>query len=313
MIWGVIIAALLVLAGGVVWLLRRAQPRRIRTTNLRLLIPSLPEALHGVRLAFLSDLHEGALYVTREELMRAVEAAAPDLLLLGGDYAAARRHRPDALSLVRELVSKYPTFGVLGNTDHYFHFDLDALAEVFSSGGGALLVNETRKVTVRGVPIAIIGLDDPQYDRMDIDAALAGDSGTAGVVRICIVHSPAIWRDLERIGADITLCGHTHGGQIRPPGLEAPLTHLSYPARLAAGLFRHSRGQVPTMQRVASHWWILSRGQRPITVSTRHGPLLYVSRGVGVSLLPIRFLCPPELVVLELAPELSESETGGPS
>ncbi len=312
MIWGVIIAALLVLTGVIAWLLWRAQSRRIHTTNLRLLIPSLPEALRGLRLAFLSDLHEGALYVTREELLSAVDEADPELLLLGGDYAAARRHRPQALSLVRELASGRPTFGVPGNTEHHFHFDFDALAEAFAAGGGALLVNETRQAPVRGVTIEIIGLDDPQNGRMDINAALADACEAAGV-RICLVHSPAIWQDLERIGADITLCGHSHGGQIRPPGLEAPLTHLSYPARLAAGLFRHSRGQIPVMQRVAGHWWILSRGQRPITVSARHGPLLYVSRGVGVSLLPFRFLCPPELVVLELVPERPESAAGGTS
>jgi len=298
--------AALALIGLIVWALSRAHTRRIRTTRLRLLVPGLPEPLQGVRIAYACDLHEGMLYVTREELLSAVDAAEPDLLLLGGDYAATGRNRDDALSLLAALAAHRPTFGVPGNTEHYFRFDFGALGQALSRGGGALLVNETRQVEFGGATLELIGLDDPEKGHLDVEAALAGSSANAAA-RIALAHSPAIWPELGHIGADLMLCGHTHGGQIRPPGLEAPLTHLSYPARLAAGLFRYAPEQQPIMQRVAGHWWILSH-RRPITASTVRGPLLYVSRGVGVGIVPVRFLCPPELVIIELAADRPRRE-----
>lgn len=293
------IAAVLALVGLIAWALSRAHDRRIRTTRLLLLVPGLPEPLQSLRIAYASDLHAGMLYVTREELLAAVDAADPDLLLLGGDYAAAGRNREEALSLLAALAVQRPTFGVPGNTEHYFRFDFGEIDEVLATGGGGLLVNEVRDIEIDGATLELIGLDDPEKGHLDVTAALAGASEGAAV-RIALAHSPAIWPELGRVGAHLMLCGHTHGGQIRPPGLEAPLTHMSYPARLAAGLFRHAPGQRPTMQRLAGHWWILSH-RRPISASTAPGPLMYVSRGVGVGIIPVRFLCPPELVVIELA------------
>lgn len=275
--------------------------RRLRTTHLCLHVDRLPAALHGRRLAFISDLHYGLLYVTRAELLAAIERAQPDLLLLGGDYAAARRHRGAAVELVRALASARPTFAVLGNTEHYFGFDPRALAEACASGGGALLVNEAARVTFGDATVEIVGLDDPTKGELDVAAALADSSGAAAV-RLALVHSPAAWQEIRRLGAHLLLCGHTHGGQIRPPGLEAPLTHANYPARLAAGLFRYAPDQHPPLTRIAGHWWLLSRGGRPISVATGPGPLMYVSRGIGAGLVPVRILCPPELVLIELLP-----------
>ncbi|MGD9496600.1 MAG: metallophosphoesterase [Armatimonadota bacterium] len=273
--------------------------RRLRTTHLRLCIQDLPEPLCSLRLVFLCDLHAGTLYVTPAELLAAVERAAPDLLLLGGDYAAGRRHRGAGLDLVAQLARGRTSFGILGNIEHYVQFDREQLEAALAPGGGALLVNEARRVQVDGATAEVVGLDVPEGACADIDAAFSQASGDADV-RVVLVHSPAIWQELAPLDAHIVLCGHTHGGQIRPPGLEAPMTHLSYPARLAAGLFRYDPRQQPMPQRLASHWRILSRGERPITVSAGPGPLLYVSRGVGTSALPVRFLCPPELVLIEL-------------
>ncbi len=295
------IAVGLVLVGLLAWAVLRLDARGIRTTRLVLMVPGLPEPLQGLRIAYASDLHEGMLYVTHEELLSAVDAAEPDLLLLGGDYAASRRLCDDALSLLTALAAKRPTFGVPGNTEHHYRFDFDMLNAALATDGGRLLVNEAHQVEVGGATLELLGLDDPEKGHPDVDRMLAGAS-EAAAVRIALAHSPAIWPELGRIGAHLMLCGHTHGGQIRPPGLEAPITHMSYPARLAAGLFRYTPDQRPIMQRLASHWSILSR-RRPISASAAAGPLMYVSRGVGVGIVPLRLLCPPELVVIELAGE----------
>lgn len=276
--------------------------RRIWTTTLRLAVPDLPPGLVGSRLAFVSDLHEDQLYVTREELFDAVERAAPRILLLGGDYAANRRNRDAALDLLSELARRIPTLGVPGNADHYYRLDLQAARERLRAGGGDLLVNQSRPVELGGARIEIVGLDDPEERAVDVDAALAGLSGAAPF-RVALVHSPAAWQVLGGVGAHILLCGHSHGGQVRLPGLEAPVTHLSYPARLAAGLFRYREEPRPRVDRLLSHWQILARRRRPIVASTADGPLMYVSRGVGTAILGVRLLCPPELVLIELHAE----------
>lgn len=297
--WALLVATV-VGVGVSIGLLRLSRAnRRLRTTHLRVRVPDLPEVLHGRRLAFASDLHYGLLYVTPEELLDAIERARPDLLLLGGDYAATGRHMDAALELIRTLAATRPTFGILGNTDYYLGFDRRALAEAFAVGGGELLVNQTAQVCFDGAAVEIVGLDDPGKGQPDVAAALANSPGNAAV-RIALVHSPSAWQEIERLGAHLLLCGHTHGGQIRPPGLEAPLTHPTYPARMAAGLFRYARDRHPSLGRIAGHWWLLSRGEQAITAGTASGPLMYVSRGVGTGLVPVRILCPPELVLIEL-------------
>lgn len=210
---------------------------------------------------------------------------------------------------MRTLAATRPTFGILGNTEHYFEFDQRALAQACAAGGGALLVNESARVSFDGAAVEIVGLDDPTKGHPDVGAALAGCPGDAAV-RIALVHSPAAWQEVGRLGAHILLCGHTHGGQIRLPGMEAVFTHPTYPARMAAGLFRYARDRQPPLGRIAGHWWLLGRGEQPITEATAPGPLMYVSRGVGAGLVPVRILCPPELVLIELLPAAGEGQEG---
>lgn len=269
------------------------------TTTLQVVVPGLPPALSGARIAFLSDLHEGMLYVSREQLLDALNQAEPELVLLGGDYLAGRRSAAAAIELVQLLGARHRLLGVLGNADCYYDLNLDALRSVFADSGGRLLVNEGVSVSLAGGRIDVVGLDDPTNGQPDAAAATLGLNETS-TVRFALVHSPAAWRMLGEVNAHLMLCGHSHGGQVRPPGLEAPVTHGSYPAWLAAGLFRYRTRPSPHLDRLLSHWRILGRRGRPIRALTEPGPLLYVSRGIGCALAEVRILCPPELVLIEL-------------
>lgn len=304
MIWLILAAAIIAIIIVSRTLTRRIGGR-IRTTHLRLIVPGLPTALEGARLVMLSDLHVGRLHVPPERLLAAVERERPHILLLGGDYAARAAAHAEALRLVSRLSADQPTFGVMGNTDHHQHLDGEALRAMLRDSGGDLLINEAGRAQTGEATVEVLGVDDPLHGRADVEATARRASPHAGL-RIALCHSPALWRELRRLRAHMTLVGHTHGGQIRLPGLEAQVTHLTYPRELAAGLFRYDSDDRPPRP-VAGHWRILS-GESPLSVSTAEGPLLYVTRGVGMGVFPIRVMCPPELVVIELE---REDEAGG--
>ena len=276
----------------------------IRTTRLHVTVADLPRDVGRLRVVLLSDLHVGALHVPFDDIVQAVNACDPDILLLGGDYAVGSAAHQEALELVRLLTEGPPTFGVLGNTDHYQHLDTGVLREMLQASGGDLLVNEAARIRVGSLTVEVLGVDDPLHGTADVPTTLGGASGGADL-RIGICHSPALWDEAPRLGAAITLFGHTHGGQVRFPGMEAPVTHLTYPAELAAGLFRYEQsGRHP--RRLADHWEIVRR-REPLRVSTAEGPLMYVSRGVGMGIVPVRILCPPELLCMDFE---SEQEDG---
>jgi len=298
-------AALLFVIIVVARLLMSRSGRQLQITHLELLVPALHPDLQGRRIVFLSDLHVGRLHVPADDLAAALECERPDLLLFGGDYAAETPNHARALELVRRLSSLQPTFGVAGNADHHQHLDLDALQESFLASGGELLLNEAATVRLGDAELLLLGVDDPVWGRADVDAT-AAQADIPADLRIAICHSPALFRQFPHLGAAITLVGHSHGGQIRLPGCEAHFTHGTYPRRLASGLFRYEEGaEMP--RRLLDHSEVLTNGAS-LRACTAGGPLLYVSRGVGMGVIPARLACPPEILVIELVAEGAEGD-----
>ena len=288
---------------------QRTDARRLKITHLRLFIPHLPEALHGMRAAFLSDLHASRTYVSQEHLLATVSEARPDLLLLGGDYAYGGQYHAETLELIQRLSAGLPAFGVRGNTDVRQQIDTEALGGILRAGGGALLMNEAARYAVNGSTVEILGIDDP-LENDHAPARTLAQSDPEADLRVGLAHSPGLWQELAEFGAHICLCGHTHGGQVRVPRMEAPVTHRAYPRMLASGLFQLKDGEEPEVRCIRDHWRVLALRGRPLEVEAGGRSLLYVSRGVGVSWLPMRVFCPPEMVLLEfVCGELKEGES----
>lgn len=307
MTWLILAAAAVFVVVVLIRLLMARTGRSVQTTHLQLGVPELAPALVGARMVLLSDLHVGRLHVPAEPLLAAVASARPDVLLLGGDYGAGSATHADALELVRRLSEIAPTYGVMGNTDHNHGFDHASFRCILRASGGDLLINEAGHADVGGATVEVLGVDDPLHGHADVDATLAHATDGADL-RIAMCHSPAVWAELERLGAQITLLGHTHGGQVRLPGLEAQVTHLTYPRELAAGLFRYAaEGEPP--RRLVGHWELIRR-RRPVRVSATGGPLIYVTRGVGMGVFPVRVLCPPELVIVEFERQDADGGAG---
>ncbi len=235
----------------------------------RLGVPHLGPGWDGATLALLTDLHVGPVFNLRdlERVVRATNALAPDLVILGGDLVrqAADADRSVSRQLA-QLRAALGVFAVMGN--HDFWGPRSRVPRTLRRAGIDVLRNEHRILHRNGDPLCLAGVDDLWEGHADLPAALAGVP--EGLPRILLSHNPDLAEDLPASPrVDLVLSGHTHGGQILLPLLwryATPLTHLKY-----------LRGYV----------------QGP-----RCG--VYVSRGLGVVGIPLRFRSPPELPLITL-------------
>jgi uncharacterized protein len=247
------------------------EPRRLATVTKTLELPRWPDALDGLRVGVLSDLHAGVPHAGRKAIARAVgrlNEQRPDLMLLLGDFLDANpiwggRIPPrDVAALMSELEAPLGTVAVLGN--HDWKRSGDELWRALTHAGIEVLEN---RATQRGDDLYVAGLADLRCRRPDLPGTLAAVPPTAAV--ILLAHDPDVFPFVpDRVA--LTLSGHTHGGQIAIPRVRRPAIPSRYGERFARG-------------------HIVEQG--------RH---LYVTSGLGTSGLPLRALAPPEVVVLEL-------------
>jgi predicted MPP superfamily phosphohydrolase len=259
------------------------EPRRLVTVRRTLELPRWPAALDGVRLGIVSDVHAGAPHVTEKTVARAVErlnAEAPDVMLLLGDFIDSHvvwggRVKPEAIA--RELAALRAPLGVfaaLGN--HDWKQAGDRMWRALTNAGIEVLENGAAAAG----SFYVAGLADLRERRPDLPTALAGVPQDAPV--ILLSHDPDVFPFVpERIA--LTVSGHLHGGQVAIPRMRRP----AIPSRYGE---RYARGHV-----------------------VEDGRHLYVSSGLGTSGLPLRFLAPPEVVVLELRTTDAAGAAGPPS
>jgi len=240
--------------------------RHLTVMEGEIAVRGLPEAFRGVRLLLITDLHTGpflapgALALTFRRLLR----LAPDLILLGGDVATTRVEDLERFGRAfRILTAPLGVYGVLGNHDHYTG-DPGAVARFLEASGVRMLVNRSVSIGRGGAVLHLAGIDDLNSGAPDLEAALAGPP------HLLLSHNPDVFFVAALRGVPLVLAGHTHGGQVRIPGLPV--------------LVRMSR-------------FHLDEGH----YATRDSQLV-VSRGLGVSGIPLRVACPPEAVLLTLRP-----------
>jgi len=166
----------------------------------------------GVRIAQLSDIHVGNLTPAAHvrAAVDAANAAAPDLIVLTGDYVCWRRSEAELAGAQLAGLRAPRVLAVLGNHD-YFTWGA-GVASALAGNGYEVLRNQTTVADVRGAPLAIVGIDDPVTRHDDLDAAFAG--APTGVTRVALCHAPDRGPDVAKRGAALVLSGHTHGGQI---------------------------------------------------------------------------------------------------
>lgn len=250
---------------------RRRRHPAIAVTHREIELPRLPPAFSGLRLVQLTDIHHG-LYLPLERVEEAVELAnhlEPDLVALTGDFVSNSPNyiEPVARALAG-LRAPLGVFAVLGN--HDYRVGAERVAAALARHGIEVLRNRYACVSRDSASLFVVGVDDVRYREDNLRQALAGISPAATTLLLC--HNPAILPAAAASGIQLVLSGHTHGGQIGLPRLR----------RLAA-----ARG----VRLPLAHGW-----------QELNGTQLYISRGLGTVILPIRFRCPAEIPLLRLYP-----------
>lgn len=217
-------------------------------------------------LMHLSDTHLRGPDAWLDRLCAAVRAERPDLIALTGDVIT-RGWQPAAVEQLLRALPPAPlgAFAVMGNWEYWGGASPAPWAERLAGLGVRLLHNTWAPVG----PLSLVGVDDLLAGEPAVDAALAGLPPDRPAV--VMTHSPAMFRVLQRPPVRLVLSGHSHAGQVRIPGLGAPFVPLGT-GPYVAGWYREA------------------------------GVDLFVSRGLGWSVAPLRWYCPPELAMLRLEP-----------
>ncbi|MCA1614434.1 MAG: metallophosphoesterase, partial [Acidobacteria bacterium] len=267
-----VVAALLALWSFVI------EPDRLVVREVALSLPRWPADAGRLRLAVVSDIHTGSPHVDAsklDELVEEINRLKPDAVLLLGDFvisgvAGGEFIGPEVTSeRLKGLRPAHGTFAVLGNHDWW-----EGGERVWRSLEGAgvrVLENDAVSFTHGGRRVWLVGLADLWTRKPDIQASLSKVTDDDSPVFV-LTHNPDIFPDIPEHVA-LTLAGHTHGGQVRLPLLGRPVVPSRYGQRYAAG---------------------------HVVEGSRH---LYVTTGVGTSIIPVRFRVAPEIVLLRIGAE----------
>ena len=184
--------------------------------------PRLPEGFDGCTVVVLADLHGAVFGEDNQRLLETVSNQAPDVILLAGDLLDRFRETPHsyAVDLGQRLAAIAPTYFVTGNHEWALP-DVPALKEALTEAGVTVLDNRFVTLERGGDQILLAGVDDPNgYADQKTPEELAAEVAAAGEAPywMLLAHRNTLFADVySRLGADLTLCGHGHGGLIRLP------------------------------------------------------------------------------------------------
>lgn len=275
------VAVLVVLSCLAVWTFW-LEPASTVVRRVSLGVPGWREEQRGLKVALLTDLHVGAPHMSLARLRNVVgrvNEEAPDLVIITGDFViGGENHKggvaggtfaePEPIAEELKLLSApLGVYAVLGNHDHWY--DGERVARALRGAGLKVLENEAVRIESGGRAFWLAGIADLWTRRPDIAGTLRQVNTDDPV--ILFTHNPDIFPNVPA-RVSLTLAGHTHGGQVNLPLVGRAVVPSEFGQRYAFG---------------------------HVVEGGRH---LYVSGGVGTSIIPARFRVPPEVVVLKLEP-----------
>lgn len=250
------------------------EPGRLVTRQQTIAIHNWPQSLNGLRVAVLSDIHADDWFIHNKKLRSIVERTnqlQPELIVILGDYMSGdgwvrSKVEPEVFAeVLKDLRAPLGVYSVLGNHDWWYDGGKVRLA--LEKDGIKVLEDEVLQINARGTSFWLIGLSDLWTRRPKIEETTS--KVPEGQPSIALTHNPDIFpRVPERV--QILLAGHTHGGQVRFPLIGSVVESSKFGERYARGhLFENNHH-------------------------------LFVTTGIGTSIIPVRFGVPPEIVLLTL-------------
>ncbi|RAV20199.1 metallophosphoesterase [Paenibacillus contaminans] len=242
-----------------------------KTNRLTLSFVNLPAAFDGMRIVQFSDVHHGRDFETPhvEAVARRIQALEPDMICFTGDlFDRNHGELTDACTpILEKLHAPFGKWAVLGN--HDYGLNARGVAAELQKAGFTVLDNEHRVIEKSGERIWLAGVTDMIYGKPSMDEALR-DAGERGYT-LLLSHAPDYADIAVPYGVDLQLSGHSHGGQVRLPFVGALFTPEGAKTYIE-GLYDLDGGRMK----------------------------LYTNRGLGTSVLPVRFMCRPEITVITL-------------
>lgn len=250
--------------------------RKTAVEQVSINIDNLNPKLKGLKIVQMSDIHAGSLQNENRMLKAAevVNSLNPDLIFITGDFVNSN---PNEYAIIERgimaLKAKYGKYAILGNHDHYMSDENhQKLTEKITHSGLKLLINENIKLNINNALVQLAGVDDLSFNNEygNFNKALRGLNKDSLIIMMS--HEPKTWKryNLPERGVDLTLSGHTHGGQVK---LDLLFTTI-LPGKLAydelMGLYKYN------------------------------GKYIYVNPGFGTTGPPVRIGIPPEITVITL-------------
>ncbi|WP_036781003.1 metallophosphoesterase [Pontibacillus chungwhensis] len=260
------------IGGGTYYYARHIEPSMLTVQEEVIESSRIPSSFHNKRILQFSDTHIGFHYdlAQFEKLVTSIQAQQPDLLLFTGDLIDAPDEVPTltfekVATILSRLDAPMGKFWIYGNHDHG-GYGTEIIADTMKKAGFQLLQNSQTLIEEQGNQILLAGLDDVMLGRPNIANALQGRERDFFTLLLC--HEPDYAESVKQYEVDVQLSGHSHGGQVQIPFIG----HLITP---------------PLAERYVEGWY--KTGNYPLSI--------YVSRGIGTTREPYRFLCRPEYTI----------------
>lgn len=250
------------------------EPNRLVVHQDTIQIDNWPAELSGLRIALIGDIHTDNRFIDERKLQKIVEltnSQNPDLIVLLGDYIQGGRNNPQRVepeitaAQLKTLKAPLGVYAILGNHDWWYNGE--KVRRAFESEGLPVLDDDAKELNWHGKSFWLVGLADLWTRPQHIEQTLA--KAPSGSTLIALTHNPDIFPDLPQ-SVPLLLAAHTHGGQVNLPLIGTPVVPSRFGPKYTAG-----------------HIY-------------ENGHHLYVTTGIGTSIMRVRFRVPPEIVILTI-------------
>lgn len=250
------------------------EPDRLIVRKQTIKLTPCPAELNGLRVAAISDIHAGSPHINLEKIRRMVEMTnnhQPDLILLAGDFViqnviGGSFVEPDALAKeLKNLKADGGIYATLGNHDWWYN--AARVRDSFELAGIRVLDNQAVKIELKGRSFWLAGFADEWEGNPKINETLKQVADDSPI--IAFTHNPDLFPAIPK-RVSLTIAGHTHGGQVALPLIGRPIVPSKFGQRYAIG-------------------HVIEDGKH-----------LFVTPGIGTSIIPVRFGVPPEISLLTI-------------